>query len=65
MFFKSQIWKKEPEPVKNEDAICVQIQDEKDEAQAEKNLVANIERFITRLRMVAQQIIQFHNEQLL
>lgn len=42
-----------------------QIMDLKDEngMQAEKNVVANIERFVTRLRMVAQQIIQQADEE--
>ena len=42
-----------------------QIMDLKDEngTQAEKNVVANIERFVTRLRMVAQQIIQQADEE--
>lgn len=41
---------------KNEGTIIIEIENE-NAAQVEKNLLANIERFVTRIRMVAQQVI--------
>jgi hypothetical protein len=58
---KNKLKTDEEEPVveKNEGTIVIEtMEGNENAAQVEKNLLANVERFVTRIRMVAQQVIQ-------